>query len=62
MSRPRIKAKPTYLCNSCDISFTWDKNSIWYGSYADQETHPEKVKHYCTHKCAIKDGAKPADL
>ena len=47
----KTKQKRTYKCETCAKIFTWDENSLWYGSYYYVEEHPEKLKFFCNKKC-----------
>ena len=44
-----------YFCHKCDEVFTWNKHSCWFGSYSQMEMQPDKIKYYCSDKCAKAD-------
>jgi len=44
--------KEIYTCHTCKKLFNWGKNSSWFGSYKMMENNPEKIKNFCSDKCA----------
>lgn len=47
-----------YQCDECKQAFNWSDDSTWFGSYRDLESHPERIKTFCTEKCAEDWGVK----
>ena len=46
--------KNVYRCSYCGNMFNWNKDSSWYGSYADLEDNPRKIKYACSDQCVDK--------
>jgi len=44
--------KNIYECSVCGNLFNWDKESMWYGSDWQLEHKPERIKYFCSEKCA----------
>lgn len=43
--------KKIYTCSQCSNIFNWNKESSWFGSYRNQEEHPERIINICSKKC-----------